>query len=148
MYLVFVWVPQTRSLAFAFVICGILGAASFGLVPVVLEFLVEIHHPVGPELSSTLCWCGGQLLGGIFIVIMDALKRGREARPANNMKDALIFQAVMALVAMPFPLCLGLFGRKGQVRRKRWEMDRGGVGDGGYAEEEDERVLRGQSEDR
>ena len=79
-------------------------------------------------------------------MIMDALKRGRNAHPANNMKDALIFQAVMALIAMPFPLCLGLFGRKGQVRRKRWEMDRGGVEDGGYAEEEDERVLRGQSE--
>lgn len=122
-YLILIWAPGTRSLAYVFVVCALLGAASFGLVPVVLEFLVEIHYPLGPELASTLCWCGGQLLGGIFIVIMDALKDGDSADPPQNMFRALIFQAVFALVAVPGVLALGLFGRHASVRRRRWEAD-------------------------
>ncbi|KIV97860.1 hypothetical protein PV10_01564 [Exophiala mesophila] len=124
-YLIFIWAPQTGSLAYVYVVCAILGAASFGLVPVVLEFLVEIHYPLGPELGSSLCWCGGQLLGGIFIIIMDALKAGRDASPPLNMKRALIFQATLAMVAVPFALVLGLFGREERVRPRRWEADQG-----------------------
>ncbi|KIX05139.1 uncharacterized protein Z518_06011 [Rhinocladiella mackenziei CBS 650.93] len=123
-YLVFVWAPQSKSLAYVDVICAILGAASFGLVPVVLEFLVEIHYPLGPELGSSLCWCGGQLFGGLFVIIMNALKEGKGASPPKNMKRALIFQAVLAMLVLPSPLCLGLFGRQGRVRRRRWEVDR------------------------
>ncbi|RMZ85190.1 hypothetical protein DV738_g287, partial [Chaetothyriales sp. CBS 135597] len=122
-YLVFIWVPGTRSLAFAFVMCAILGASSFGLMPVALEFLVEIHYPLGPELSSSLCWCGGQLLGGIFIIVMTALRADQHANPPKNMAHALWFQAVLAMVAMPLPICLGLFGRKASVRTKRFEVD-------------------------
>ena len=146
-YLIFIWAPQSQSLAYVFVICAILGAASFGLVPVVLEFLVEIHYPLGPELGSSLCWCGGQLLGGLFIVIMDALKDGEGAHPPRNMKRALIFQAVLGLVVLPIPLCLGFFGRKGQVRRKRLEADRSAATSrdaiGRYTDgrEEDEQIL-------
>jgi len=123
-YLIIIWAPQSHSLAYVDVVCAILGAASFGLVPVVLEFLVEIHYPLGPELGSSLCWCGGQLLGGIFIVIMTALKHGKDASPPQNMKRALIFQAVLAISVAPLPLCLGLFGRRAQVRKLRWEADR------------------------
>ncbi|KEF57240.1 uncharacterized protein A1O9_05157 [Exophiala aquamarina CBS 119918] len=131
-YLIFIWAPATRSLAYVFVVCALLGAASFGLVPVVLEFLVEIHYPLGPELASTLCWCGGQLLGGIFIVIMDALKDGDAADPPQNMHRALIFQAVFALIAVPGVLALGLFGRHANVRRRRWEADQ--ISDGGVSQ--------------
>jgi MFS family permease len=150
-YLVLIWAPQSKSLAYVFVICAILGAASFGLVPVVLEFMVEIHHPLGPELGSSLCWCGGQLLGGIFIVIMDALKDSTRADPPKNMKRALIFQAVLAVLVVPSPLCLGLFGRKAHVRRKRWEADRGGARTAevieGYTDgrDDDEQVLNSRN---
>lgn len=122
-YLVFIWAPQSHGLAYPYIICSILGAASFGLVPVVLEFLVEIHHPLGPEVGSTVCWSGGQLLGGIFIIIQNGLKAGPESSPPQNMKKALVFQAVVALLVMPLPLVLGLGGRKGYVRRRRWEAD-------------------------
>ena len=141
-YLIFIWAPQSRSLAYVFVICALLGAASFGLVPVALEFLVEMHYPLGPELGSSLCWCGGQLLGGIFIVIMDALKDSDTASPPRNMKRALVFQAVLAVLVMPAPLVLGLFGRQAAVRRKRWEADRS-MRNGEVVEgyEDDEQVL-------
>ncbi|EHK99890.1 putative Major facilitator superfamily domain-containing protein 7 [Glarea lozoyensis 74030] len=76
-YLAFTFAPQTRELAAVYTILSILGAASFSLVPVVLEYITEITHPVSPEVTSTICWSGGQLLGGIFIVISDALRDGR-----------------------------------------------------------------------
>ena len=151
-YLVFIWAPQSRSLAYVFVICALLGASSFGLVPVALEFLVEMHYPLGPELGSSLCWCGGQLFGGIFIVIMDALKDSEKADPPRNMKRALIFQAVLTMAAMPSVLCLGFFGRQAHVRRKRWEADlsaRTGEVVEGYVDverEENEQILGARSE--
>ncbi|KIW39651.1 uncharacterized protein PV06_08247 [Exophiala oligosperma] len=134
-YLIIIWAPQTHSLAYVDVVCAILGAASFGLVPVVLEFLVETHYPLGPELGSSLCWCGGQILGGIFIVIMNACKDdSKGASPPSNMKRALIFQAVLAIAVTPLPLCLGLFGRRARVRRLRWEADQNPEG-GGHVEQ-------------
>jgi len=135
-YLAFVWAPQTRSLAAPYVLLSVLGAASFSLVPVVLEYLIEITHPISPEISSTICWSGGQLLGGIFILISDALrapgasdgsKDDGSKRPEGNMYRTLVFQAVVACVVVPLPLCLGLFGRGKWVGMRRVEADRGAV---------------------
>lgn len=139
MYLVFYFAPPTRSLGYVCFVCAVLGSASFGLVPVILEFLVEIHHPLGPEVGSSICWSGGQFLGGVFIIIMDSLKdggSGSNGEPPGNMKRALIFQAVLAMAAFPLPLCLGLFGRKDRVRMRRWEAEKRGVVD--EIEEQDE----------
>ncbi|RWA03705.1 hypothetical protein EKO27_g11401 [Xylaria grammica] len=81
-YLAFIFVPPTRELAGPYVILAVLGAASFSLVPVALEFLCELSHPMSPEITSTIAWGGGQLLGGIFILISDALKAGpKPTRP-------------------------------------------------------------------
>lgn len=132
-YLVFTWLPGTRSLGAICLVLGVLGAASFSLVPVVLEYLIEITHPVSPEVTSTICWTGGQLTGGIFIIISDALRDSGESdgsadngttRPPGNMHRALIFQTVMAMVVFPLPLALGLFGRDKEVRMRRVEADR------------------------
>lgn len=122
-YLIFIWMPATRSIAGPYVVLAILGAASFSLVPVAMEFLVELTHPVSPEVTSTLAWAGGQLLGALLIIISDALKSGPGANPPNNMDNALILQAVIGLVVLPFPLCLGLFGRKDRVLLKRVQND-------------------------
>ncbi|TVY15401.1 Solute carrier family 49 member A3 [Lachnellula arida] len=132
-YLAFTWAPQTRSLGAVYAILSILGAASFSLVPVVLEYMIEITHPVSPEVTSTICWSGGQLLGGIFIVVSDALRDGGAddgtaddgtKYPPGNMHRALVFQTVMAMVVVPLPLMLGLFGRGHGVRMRRIEADR------------------------
>ena len=106
-YLAFIWAPGTRSAAAPYVILGVLGAANFSLVPIALEYLVEITFPVGPEATSTICWSGGQLLGAIFILISDALKGGSKAEPPFTMSKALIFQAVIAIAVVPLPLLLG-----------------------------------------
>jgi FLVCR family MFS transporter 7 len=131
-YLAFTFAPGTRSLVAVDVILAILGAASFSLVPVVLEYLIEITHPVSPEVTSTICWTGGQLTGGAFILISDALRDSGVSdgtaddgtkRPPGNMYRALIFQAVIAMVVFPLPMVLGLFGRHKEVRLRRVETD-------------------------
>lgn len=122
-YLIFIWMPPTRAFAAPTVVLAFVGAASFGLVPVVMELLVELTHPVSPEVTSTLAWAGGQLLGAVFILISDALKAGAAASPPGNMTRALVFQAVIALVIVPVPLCLGLFGRGDKIKLRRVQKD-------------------------
>ncbi|KAH8904382.1 major facilitator superfamily domain-containing protein [Coniochaeta sp. PMI_546] len=122
-FLVFIWMPPTRTLAGPYVVLSVLGASAFSLVPVAVEFLVELTHPISPEVTSTIAWSGGQLLGGIFIVISDALKDGVDGDPPFNMHRALIFTAVVALAVAPLPMCLGLFGREEKVLLKRVRSD-------------------------
>lgn len=123
-YLAMIWAPQTRTIAAPYVLSAVLGASSFSLLPVSLEYLVEITFPASPEVSSTICWVGGQILGGIFIVVMNALKdqrpvnlemvrdsgrsNGEGIRPPGNMYRSLVFQAVVSLVVLPLPLMLGI----------------------------------------
>ncbi|KAL9601933.1 MAG: hypothetical protein Q9219_002157 [cf. Caloplaca sp. 3 TL-2023] len=122
-YLAFIWAPGTRSVAVPYVISAVLGAASFSLVPVALEWAVEVTWPAGPEASSTLCWTGGQLLGGIFIVVCDALKEEDwEGEPKGNMGKGLVFMAVVALGAVPCAMVLGRWGGNGAGRL---EVDKG-----------------------
>ncbi|KAK7991854.1 Major facilitator superfamily domain-containing protein 7 [Apiospora saccharicola] len=126
-YLVFVWMPGTHSaggLAGPYVVLAILGAASFSLVPVALEYLTELSYPCSPEVTSTVGWASGQLLGGIFILISDALKAGPDANPPLHMQNSLIFHAALALAVVPLVLCLGLFGRGEFVVLKRAKTDK------------------------
>lgn len=122
-YLIFVWMPETKDVAGPYVVLAILGASSFSLVPVALEFLIELSHPLSPEVTSTIAWAGGQFFGAIFIIISDALAAGKDANPPKNMKNALIFQAVLALAVVPLPLCLGLFGRENKTALRRIRSD-------------------------
>ena len=106
-YLIWIFMPATRSVAGPYIVAAILGASSFSLLPATLEYLVLVTHPVSPEITSTICWACGQLLGAIFVIIMDALKGGWAGEPPETMKSALIFQAVVALLIVPLPMFLG-----------------------------------------
>ena len=91
-----------------------------------LEWLAEVTYPVGPEASSVILWTVGQLLGGIFIVISDALKVGSDASPPFHMQRALVFQAVVAVAVAPGAFALGWVG--GRVTTTRLDIDKGRVG--------------------
>lgn len=106
-----------------YVVMALMGASSFAMLPIVLEYLVEITYPFSPEIGSTICWTSGQLLGACFILIQDALKDGQDASPPANMRRALIFSCVLCAVVAPLPMSIGLFGRI--VKRRRLEVDRG-----------------------
>lgn len=125
-YLVFIWMPETRELPGPYIVLAVLGAACFCLVPLALELLIELSHPLSPEVTSTIAWAGGQLFGAIFTIISDALIEGPDANPPKHMKKALIFQAVVTLAVVPLPLCLGLFGREDKVSLKRVRSDEDG----------------------
>ncbi|KAI0849776.1 MFS general substrate transporter [Daldinia vernicosa] len=118
-YLAFVWMPGTRDLAGPYVVLSLLGASSFSLLPVALEFLCELGHPMSPEITSTIAWAGGQLLGGVFIIVSDALKAGPTADPPLHMDNALVFTAVVALVAVVPVVALGMFGQKEKLAIRR-----------------------------
>ncbi|OGE52050.1 hypothetical protein PENARI_c011G01229 [Penicillium arizonense] len=123
-YIGLIFAPgSSAGIAPSYVVMALLGASSFTLLPIVLEFLAEITYPLSPEIGSTICWTGGQLLGACFILIQDALKMGVGARVPGDMRNALVFAAVVAVVAAPFPLTIGLFGRV--VEKRRWIVDSG-----------------------
>ena len=109
-YLIFIWAPPSRTVAYPYVMCAIIGASSFITVPVALEWFVEISYPISPALSSVLCWSGAQFLAAIFIIISEALEDGPDAEPPYNMQRALIFEAVVSLVIAPCVMLLGVFG--------------------------------------
>ncbi|KAG9188945.1 hypothetical protein G6011_05813 [Alternaria panax] len=141
-YLAIIWAPQTRTIVAPYVLSAVLGACSFSLLPIALEYIVEITFPASPEVSSTICWVGGQVFGALFIVIMDALKDGRPVdldavqdagrsearggdRPPGHMFWALVFQAVVCAVVLPLPLMLGVerLGFKSKEGRLRKDVD-------------------------
>ncbi|KAI4717757.1 MFS general substrate transporter [Aureobasidium sp. EXF-10727] len=113
-YVLLVFMPETRTVVGPYITFAILGAASFSLLPCALEYLVEITYPASPEVSSTICWAGGQLFGAIFIIVMDALKGLLSTQPEGSMKCALIFQAVVSCLAIPCVIMLWFLG-KGSV---------------------------------
>jgi FLVCR family MFS transporter 7 len=147
-YLAMTWAPQTRTIVAPYLLSAVLGASSFGLLPIALEYLVEITFPASPEVSSTFCWAGGQMFGAIFVVVMDALKDGRAVdlekvseggktasggtRPPGNMYRALVFQAVVAMMVLPLPLMLGIrkLGLESGAGRLRMDEHRDEGGEG------------------
>ncbi|KAI5837831.1 major facilitator superfamily domain-containing protein [Morchella snyderi] len=123
-YIALIWVVDVNgALAPPYIVCAVLGAASFSLLPVVLEWVVELTHPVSPELTSSLLWCGGQVLGAVFLLVMDALK---DVGDGGKMGRSLIFEAVVAAAVCPLVLVLGR-GSGGGVNR-RIEIDKASDG--------------------
>lgn len=108
-YTILIFMPQTRTIAGPYIVCALLGATSFSLLPAALELLSIVTFPVSPEVSSVIAWTGGQILGAIFIIVMDALRGGWKGEPDDSMTRALIFQDLIAWVAVPFPLLLGVW---------------------------------------
>ncbi|KAJ4113150.1 hypothetical protein NW760_014206 [Fusarium oxysporum] len=118
-YLALVWVPSTKEIGGLYAVLCCLGISSLSIVPVALEVLTEISYPAGAEITSTIAWAGGQLLGGCFIILGNGMKAAESADPPRNMKDFTIFQAVLAMAMIPLPLMLGMFGRSDKVALKR-----------------------------
>ncbi|TXC02440.1 hypothetical protein FocTR4_00014782 [Fusarium oxysporum f. sp. cubense] len=110
-YLALVWVPSTKEIGALYAVLCCLGISSLAIVPVALEVLTEISYPAGAEITSSIAWAGGQLLGGCFIILGNGMKAAESADPPRNMKDFTIFQAVLAMAMIPLPLMLGMFGR-------------------------------------
>lgn len=111
---------EDRDLAPPYVVCALLGALSFTLLPIFLEWCGEQFSSIDPAVTSSLMWMGGQLLGAIFIIIMNALKyNDDQGDPPGNMRRALIFEAVVACVGI-----LPLWVVRKNTNNTRIEMDK------------------------
>lgn len=107
-YTALIFMPGLRDIIGPYVVCGLLGAFSFSLLPMALELLSIVTLPVSPEVSSVIAWTGGQTLGAVFIIVMSNLPAA-DGEPSGNMTYGLIFQAAVAWFAVPFPMFLGLW---------------------------------------
>src|SRR5437879_1818211 len=59
-YVALIFAPKTQTLAAPFAVSALLGAASFSLLPLALEWAVEQTHPAPPELTNATLLVGGQ----------------------------------------------------------------------------------------
>ena len=116
MYLALIFVPEASTLAAPLVVCVVLGGASFVILPLALETLVQLCAPVGPEVSSTMCWSLSQLLGGVLIVAMDALRSYKTEGSERGMYKSLILQSVLCWVVAPPPLAMGWLLKTGRIK--------------------------------
>ncbi|PUU73060.1 hypothetical protein B9Z19DRAFT_1165105, partial [Tuber borchii] len=92
-YFALIFAPGTRTLAAPFRISALLGATSFSLLSLVLEWAVGQTHPAPPELTNVTLWLSGQRLGAAFLITIDALK---DKSDNDKMWRSLIFEAVVA----------------------------------------------------
>ncbi|PMD46070.1 MFS general substrate transporter, partial [Hyaloscypha variabilis F] len=100
-YLSFIWAPTAGTIVASYVCAGFIGAFSFSLLPVGLELIADVTHPIPASFSSAFFWMGGQLLGGVLLICVGFLKAGPNAAVPNNL-DAL-----------------GLFGRQEAMAVRR-----------------------------
>lgn len=110
-YVALIFIPESRSTAGVYTVFSLLGAASFAIMPGTLEFQAEWTHPVSPELSSTICWAGGEIMSAIFVVVMDALKLQEPwaGQPKGSLFRGLIFQAVLVWAVVPCAELTGIW---------------------------------------
>lgn len=120
--LIFVIRPISSGIFILVVVfAGVIGAASLTVLPLVLELASDVTFPVRPELSASMLWMAGQLLSGIVIVVMDAL-RERDGRYTH----ALVFMAVLAAVPVPFALALVASTDVADARQQQLHRKAGG----------------------
>jgi hypothetical protein len=110
-YVAFIFVPRSHALAPPYVVAALLGACSFSLLPLSLEWVVELTHPAPPEVTSAALWVGGQILGAGFLLGMDALAGGSGWGGDGGMWRALVFEGVVAVGVVPLAWGVGGRGR-------------------------------------
>lgn len=78
--------------------CFLNGLFVFLIIPVSLELAAECTFPVSESVSASVLWLVSQVTSFCTTLIMDALREGPDASPPYNMKHALIYAIVLAVV--------------------------------------------------
>jgi FLVCR family MFS transporter 7 len=100
-----------------FAICALIGLCMLPMMPVGLELSVEVTR--NAEAAGAVLFGLGNGMGVVLLAVEDALRAGPNAHPPLNMKRALIFQGVLALM-----ITLLAFGIRGtQTRRVKDEAE-------------------------
>lgn len=120
-YIVYIWVPPSRSEGFAFAMSILMGVVGTGALAVSLESLAEILYPIPAEFPVVTCWCAGNFLGAVFLF---GFGEGYDSNgdPPYNFKKSLYAQAAIGACFTIVPInLLGLFGRTEKIRFRRRE---------------------------
>lgn len=102
------------SFACIIILVAVIGGAGLMVLPLAIEVATDITYPIPPELTSSLLWMGGQGFGGVFILIIDAL-RSQDKKYTHG----LIFLIVMASIPIPFAVLLTKSKNVAYCRAKR-----------------------------
>lgn len=86
-----------------------------------MQTYLLVSYPVAEATTSSILWQGAQFFGFIFVIIMDSIRSGANAVPANDMTNALIFQAAIAGVVML--LSFAFNGRMLRSEAAAWEAE-------------------------
>lgn len=116
-YLAFIWVPGGSNPLVSFSIAAILGGASFSLVPITLEYLVDITHPIAPESTSSLCWVAGLLLSAWTVVIMEIIAMHSPGDSPHSMKKYVTPVKILFIknLAITAPFCVDLLTKNSSL---------------------------------
>ncbi|KAF9649531.1 MFS general substrate transporter [Thelephora ganbajun] len=118
-WLSLVWAVRPNNTAALFALSAFIGICGITLLPVALELAAELTR--APDASAAFLWASCNVFAIITTLSESALRAGPGAKPPFNMRNALIFHAVIICV-----VSLLVFGLKGkQNRRERDEMEAG-----------------------
>ena len=109
-----IWSPPSHNVAFVFGQCSLFSIAILGPSPVNLEFITQVLYPLRVEFAISIMWAGSSLLGGVLIIASSYMFDSQ----GTNM-PAVYMCVGIGCAALPFPLSLGLFGRKDHVVMNR-----------------------------
>lgn len=96
LYLAFYFIVKTGQLAPIMVVCALMGFFTFSLLPVALELSIESTYPISESISSSMLWMCSQIMGLIFLTVIDALRN-----PDGTYTRGLLF-----VVCVTFPVSI------------------------------------------
>ncbi|CEG81324.1 hypothetical protein RMATCC62417_15539 [Rhizopus microsporus] len=96
LYLAFYFIVQKGDFGALVAICVLMGFFTFSLLPVALELSVESSYPISESISSSMLWMCSQVLGLVFLAVIDALRN-----PDGTYTRGLIF-----VVCVIFPVSI------------------------------------------
>lgn len=67
-------IVKTGNFGSLVAICILMGFFTFSLLPVALELSIESSYPISESISSSMLWMCSQVLGLIFLAVIDALR--------------------------------------------------------------------------
>ncbi|KAF8348222.1 major facilitator superfamily domain-containing protein [Amanita rubescens] len=111
-WLSLIWAVKPHNVGALFAVMTIIGVISLTLLAVGLELGADLTR--NADASSAILWFMGNLIGIISVLVQQALRASSNATPPLNMRRALIFNGVIAMVAVAFILPL-----QGKQDRKR-----------------------------
>ncbi|KAI9276402.1 major facilitator superfamily domain-containing protein [Sporodiniella umbellata] len=111
LYLAFYFIAPKGDLTGLVVVCAFMGFFTFSLLPVTLELSIESTYPISEAISSSMLWMCSQVMGLIFLAIIDALRNS----------DGTYTRGLLFVVCLTFPITLPVLAYNSPNKRLLFE---------------------------